>query len=186
MTCSRPVAVPALTAGCSSIPPDLRAGTPTGCSRRTTSMRCSLSGPAVPPALRGPPARRVPPARRAPPAHRAPPVRQGRRAPRGRRVRAQRGRQVSAPRRARRARRRPPARSRTPTAATRGTRQRGPRRGDREHPGAEQDRRHRTIRHHRLVLRFKHLKPGRYRITVLLLNAHARPMTIGSTSLVIS
>jgi len=42
------------------------------------------------------------------------------------------------------------------------------------------------IRHRKLRLTFRHLKRGRYRLTLLELRAHHRPVVIGHTSLVIS
>ncbi|MGO9901285.1 MAG: hypothetical protein ACLP0J_16715 [Solirubrobacteraceae bacterium] len=43
-----------------------------------------------------------------------------------------------------------------------------------------------AIRGQKLVLRFKHLGRGRYRLTLFQLRAHEKPQMIGHTSLVIS
>ncbi len=42
-----------------------------------------------------------------------------------------------------------------------------------------------TIRHHRLGLTFGHLKRGRYRLTLLRLRAHRRPLVIGHATLTV-
>jgi hypothetical protein len=45
---------------------------------------------------------------------------------------------------------------------------------------------HGQLRHHRLTLVFRHLPRGRYKLTLLALNAHGGRSVIGHTSIAVS